>query len=302
MAAPAATVTAVPGERGAVGARAASRRGGRRRREERRTTAFRLAALLVLGGVWVFPLVWMALTALSSNADLAAGGLPSLARLGTETLQATLAAYPLSTWAVNSAAIAVVAVVLTVVVDLLAGYVLAKHRFRGRALVLLLIVATLMIPVQVLLLPQFELVSDLGWVNSYWAVIVPRSAEAFGVFLARQYLLAIPDELLEAASLDGAGQLRTFRSVVLPLARPLIGVLVVLTFMYRWNEFAWPLVALRDPGLYTLPVGLAFLQGQYGTDYPTLMGAALLSALPVLALFVLAQRWFVAGLARSGLK
>jgi alpha-1,4-digalacturonate transport system permease protein len=275
---------------------------GRRHREERRLTRVRVAALLVLGAVWVFPLVWMAMTALSTRADVAAGGLPSLARLSTETLTTTLASFPISRWAVNSVAIAVVAVALTVVVDLLAGYVLAKHRFRGRALVLLVVVATLMVPVQVLLLPQFELVAQLGWVNSYWAVIVPRSAEAFGVFLARQYLLAIPDELLEAAALDGAGRWRTFTSIVLPLAKPLIGVLVVLTFMYRWNEFAWPLVALRDPDLYTLPVGLAFLQGQYGTDYPTLMGAALLSALPVLALFVVAQRWFVAGLARSGLK
>jgi len=289
-----------PGEPGRE--RGERRRTGPRQREERLLTKLRVAALLVLGAVWVFPLAWMAMTALSTRADVAAGGLPSLARLSTETLTATLAQFPLSTWAVNSAAIAVVAVALTVVVDLLAGYVLAKHRFRGRAFVLLVVVATLMVPVQVLLLPQFELVASLGWVNSYWAVIVPRSAEAFGVFLARQYLLAIPDELLEAAALDGAGQVRTFVSVVLPLAKPLIGVLVVLTFMYRWNEFAWPLVALRDPDLYTLPVGLAFLQGQYGTDYPTLMGAALLSVLPVLVLFVVAQRWFVAGLARSGLK
>lgn len=277
-------------------------RGGQRQREERTMTRLRVAALVVLGVVWVFPLVWMAMTALSTRADVAAGGLPSVTRLSLETLTATLADFPIGTWTINSTAIAVVAVALTVVIDLLAGYVLAKHRFRGRAFVLLLVVATLMIPIQVLLLPQFELVASLGWVNSYWAVIIPRSAEAFGVFLARQYLLAIPDELLEAAALDGAGQLRMFVSVVLPLAKPLIGVLVVLTFMYRWNEFAWPLVALRDPDLYTLPVGLAFLQGQYGTDYPTLMGAALLSALPILALFVLAQRWFVAGLARSGLK
>jgi len=197
---------------------------------------------------------------------------------------------------------ATTAIAITVVVDVVAGYVLAKHRFPGRTVVFLLVVATLMIPVQVLLVPQFELVNDLGWINSYWAVIVPRSAEAFGVFLARQYFLSLPDELLEAASLDGAGQLRTIWSVVLPLSRPLVAVLLVMTFMFRWNEFAWPLVALRDPDLYTLPVGLAFLQGQFSTDYPVLMASAMLSALPVLALFAVAQRQFVAGLARSGLK
>ncbi|WP_237767556.1 MULTISPECIES: carbohydrate ABC transporter permease [unclassified Serinicoccus] len=108
--------------------------------------------------------------------------------------------------------------------------------------------------------------------------------------------------MLEAARLDGANQWQVFTRVILPLARPLVAVLVVMTFMYRWNEFAWPLVALRDPELYTLPVGLAFLQGQYATDYPTLMAGALLSMLPILALFVVAQRFFVAGLARSGLR
>ncbi|KUG51081.1 hypothetical protein AVL62_12575 [Serinicoccus chungangensis] len=272
------------------------------RRRERAGRRWRFVALLLISLVWLFPLVWMTLTALSPPGSLVGGGLPRLGELGLTTVREALATYPVTTWAVNSLAIAVVAVVLTVVVDLLAGYVLAKRRFPGRAVVLMAIVATLMIPVQVLLIPQFELVAQLGWVNSYWAVIVPRSAEAFGIFLARQYLMSIPDELLEAARLDGANQWQVFTRVILPLARPLVAVLVVMTFMYRWNEFAWPLVALRDPDLYTLPVGLAFLQGQYATDYPTLMAGALLSMLPILLLFVVAQRFFVAGLARSGLK
>lgn len=284
------------------GTDASGRSGPTREARERAASRWRFVALSIIAVVWLFPLVWMGLTALSPPGSTAGGGLPDLSTLGPQTLQQAWADFPLRSWAVNSLAIAVVAVILTVVIDVLAGYVLAKRRFPGRAVVLLAIVATLMIPVQVLLIPQFELVAELGWINSYWAVIIPRSAEAFGIFLARQYLLAIPDELLEAAALDGAGQWRILRSVVLPLARPLIAVLVVLTFMYRWNEFAWPLVALRDPELYTLPVGLAFLQGQYATDYPSLMAGALVSMLPILALFVIAQRYFVAGLARSGLR
>ncbi|WP_337061643.1 carbohydrate ABC transporter permease [Kineococcus sp. G2] len=263
----------------------------------------RLVVVGALALVWVFPLYWMVVTALSARADLATGrvGLvPTSVDLGG--FRRALVDLPVLQWVVNSAAIAVVAVVLTVVVDVLAGYVLAKHRFPGRTVVFFCIVATLMVPVQTLLVPQFDLVNDLGWINSYWAVIVPRSAEAFGVFLARQYFLSLPDELLEAAQLDGAGQLRALWSVVLPLARPLVAVLVVMTFMWRWNEFAWPLVALRAPELYTLPVGLSFLQSQYTTDYPALMAGALVSALPVLVLFALAQRQFVAGLARSGLR
>ncbi|WP_432495870.1 carbohydrate ABC transporter permease [Kineococcus gypseus] len=263
----------------------------------------RLLVVLVLAAVWVFPLYWMVVTALSSRADLATGRV-GLVPTGVDlsAFRRVLVDFPLLQWVSNSAAIAVVAVVLTVVVDVLAGYVLAKHRFPGRSVVFFCIVATLMIPVQTLLVPQFDLVNDLGWINSYWAVIVPRSAEAFGVFLARQYFLSLPDELIEAAQLDGAGQLRTLVSIVLPLARPLVAVLVVMTFVYRWNEFAWPLVALREPALYTLPVGLSFLQSQYSTDYPALMAGALISALPVLVLFGLAQRQFVAGLARSGLR
>lgn len=263
----------------------------------------RFTVVLVLALVWVFPLYWMVVTALSSRADLVAGRvslLPTALDLGG--FRRALTEFPVLQWLSNSAAIAVVAVAITVVVDVTAGYVLAKHRFPGRSVVFFLILATLMIPIQTLLIPQFDLVNDLGWINSYWAVIVPRSAEAFGVFLARQYFLSLPDELLEAAQLDGAGQLRTLWSIVLPLSRPLVAVLLVMTFMYRWNEFAWPLVALRDPALYTLPVGLSFLQGQYTTDYPALMAGALVSVLPVLVLFGLAQRQFVAGISRSGLK
>jgi alpha-1,4-digalacturonate transport system permease protein len=232
----------------------------------------RFVVVLVLALVWVFPLYWMVVTALSSRADLVAGRvslLPNAVDLGG--FRRALTDFPVLQWLSNSFAIAVVAVAITIVVDVTAGYVLAKHRFPGRSVVFFLIIATLMIPIQTLLIPQFDLVNDLGWINSYWAVIVPRSAEAFGVFLARQYFLSLPDELLEAAQLDGAGQLRTLWSIVLPLSRPLVAVLLVMTFMYRWNEFAWPLVALRDPALYTLPVGLSFLQGQYTTDYPALM-------------------------------
>lgn len=263
----------------------------------------RFLVVLVLALVWVFPLYWMVVTALSSRADLVAGRvslLPTSLDLGG--FRRALTEFPVLQWLQNSFAIAAVAVVITIVVDVTAGYVLAKHRFPGRSVVFFCVIATLMIPIQTLLIPQFDLVNDLGWINSYWAVIVPRSAEAFGVFLARQYFLSLPDELLEAAQLDGAGQLRTLWSIVLPLSRPLVAVLLVMTFMYRWNEFAWPLVALRDPDLYTLPVGLSFLQGQYTTDYPALMAGALVSILPVLVLFGFAQRQFVAGISRSGLK
>jgi len=265
--------------------------------------AARAAALGVLAVVWAFPLYWMVVTALSAPGAVASGRQPLLPLAPTlQGVRTAVGEFPFASWATNSLAIAVVAVAGNVVLSLLAGYVLAKRDFAGRALAGLFVVGTLMVPAEVLLIPQFDLVASLGWVNSFWAVIVPRAADAFGVFLARQYMLAIPDELIEAARIDGAGELRVLAEIVLPLCRPLIAVILTVTFVYRWNEFAWPLTALTDPALYTLPVGLAFLQGQYTTDYPTLMSGALLSALPVLALFLLAQRWFVSGLARTGLR
>jgi multiple sugar transport system permease protein len=262
------------------------------------------ALVLLLGALlMLFPLYWMLVTALSDTGSFTSGPLrlwpqdPTLEafRRATELL-------PFDRFYVNSLAIAVVAMLLSVSLNLVAGYVLAKYRFRGRQVVFVLILSTLMIPVQVVMVPQFQLVAGLGWVDSYWSVIIPRAAEAFGIFLCRQFMLGIPDEVLEAARLDGAGHLRVLWSVVLPMSRPLIAVLVILTFMYRWNEFAWPLIVLNDQQLFTVPIGLAFLQTQYGTDYPALMGMALLSTLPILAVFALFQRQFVEGVARSGLK
>jgi ABC-type glycerol-3-phosphate transport system permease component len=263
----------------------------------------RLALLTAGALIVVFPIYWMLVTALSPQADLVGPALhlwPST--VDTSSFSRAWTSLPFSAWYVNSTLIAVVAVAITVTINLLAGYVFAKYRFPGRTVLFLVIVSTLMIPVQVIMVPQFRIVADLGWVDSYWAVIVPRAAEAFGIFLARQYMLSIPDEVIEAARIDGAGHLRTFTSVVLPLCRPLIAVLVILTFMYRWNEFAWPLIVLKDSELFTVPIGLAFLQGQYGTDYPALMGMALVSTLPVLAVFALFQKQFVEGAARSGLR
>jgi len=139
-------------------------------------------------------------------------------------------------------------------------------------------------------------------VGFFWAVILPSASTALGIFLARQFFLAIPDELVDAAKVDGCTTFGAFRRVVLPLSRPLLAVMTLLAFMQQWNDFLWPLIALRDPDLYTLPVALRFLQGAYDADYGGIMAMALLSSIPLLVMFVLLQRWFVAGLSRSGLK
>ena len=275
----------------------------------RTSRAFRsgrlISWLLVAGGalLMAFPLYWMLVTSVSTTADLKAG---DYGLFPSEVVWAGFSRVfeqlPFFQWFMNSVIIAVAAVVLTVTINVVCGYAFAKLRFPGRRVLFVLIVSTLIIPVQVLMVPQFEIVAELGWVDTYWGVIIPRSAEAFGIFFAFQFFKGIPDELIEAARLDGAGELTIVRRIVIPLSMPLIAVLVIFTFMWRWNEFAWPLIVLKDSDAYTLPVGLLFLQGQYTTDYPALMAGSLLSVLPMLAIFAFFQRYFVEGVARSGLK
>ena len=263
----------------------------------------RFAVVLTVCAVMLFPLYCMSVVAFTPRSVLFDEG----ARLWPQSFTTAnftrlFTRFPVGTWFTNSVMVASITTLLSVTVNLLAGYALAKLRFRGRTLIFVAVLSTLMIPAQAIMLPQFRTVVDLGLFGTFWAVILPSAATALGIFLARQFLLAIPDELLDAARIDGAGQLRVFWSIVLPLCRPLIAVMVLIAFMGQWNDFLWPLITLKDPQLYTLPVSLRFLQGQYDADYGSLMAAALLTSVPLVVMFVLLQRWFVQGLARTGIK
>ncbi|WP_249998653.1 carbohydrate ABC transporter permease [Actinoplanes sp. M2I2] len=265
----------------------------------------RLRVVVAVVGVLIlmFPIYWMLRVSVAGTDELSSLPVslwPSDWRLGNYV--EPWAQYPFLRWLGNSVVIAVVSVVATVFINLCAGYAFAKLRFPGRDLLFLLIISTLMVPIQVIMVPQFQLVIDLNLVNSLGGVILPRLAEAFGLFMARQFFLSIPDELLEAARCDGAGHLRTFRSVVLPLSGPLVAVLVIFTFMWRWNEFVWPLIVLTDSDSYTLPVGLQFLIQQFSNDFGPLLAMSFLSILPMLAVFAIFQRYFVEGIARTGIR
>ncbi len=272
-------------------------------RTSKRSQAVRtgLAVLAVL--VMMFPMFWMLRTSLASTNELTVLPVPLWPQeWHWENFTQPWSQYPFARWLGNSVFIAVLSVSSTVVINLCAGYAFAKLRFPGRDLLFLLIISTLMVPVQVIMVPQFQIVIDLNLLNTTWGVILPRLAEAFGLFMARQFFLAIPDELLEAAYCDGAGHLRTFWRIVLPLSKPLIAVLVIFTFMWRWNEFVWPLIVLTDSDSYTLPVGLQFLISQFGSDFGPLLAMSLLSILPMLLVFAIFQRYFVEGVARTGIK
>ena len=191
---------------------------------------------------------------------------------------------------------------LTLLFDSLCAYALARLRFRGRNLCFFLVLATLMVPFQVTLIPVFIELFRLGWLNTYQGLIVPRATSAFGIFLLRQAFLTIPTELDEAARIDGASTLRIYAQVILPLAKPALATVALLNFMALWNDLLWPLVVTSDPQMRTLPAGLTLFGGQHVTDHAVLLAGAAISLLPLAAAFFLAQRYFIAGVATTGMK
>jgi multiple sugar transport system permease protein len=274
-----------------------------RKRLKRRVDVARFVIALIVCVVMAFPFYWMVVVALSPKDELFSTTFqlwPS--RLTLDNFIGVFQQFDVATWFGNSVTITVFVTVLGVIVNLLAGYAFAKLRFLGKNALFFLALATLVLPVQVTMVAQFRLVTDLGIYGTYWAVILPSAATATGVFLARQFILGIPDELMEAARIDGASTFRIFRSVVLPLCRPLIAVLVVLIAMATWNDFAWPLIALKQDILYTLPIGLLYLQGQTTPDFTQIMALSLVAVVPMIVLFLATQRYFVQGIARSGIR
>jgi alpha-1,4-digalacturonate transport system permease protein len=260
--------------------------------------------VLVVGALVVaFPLYWMFATAVRPKKEIFSGGFDLVpSTLVWSNFSDAWNKLPWDQFYINSIAIAAIAVPITVFINLLAGYTFAKYKFPGRDILFLLMISTLMIPIQVIMVPEFLIVAKLGWVNTWWGVLVPRAAEAFGLFMVRQFMVSIPDELIEAARLDGAGEFTIFRRVVLPLSWPVIAVLSIFTFMWRWNDFAWPLVVLQEQSAYTVPLGLSLMQGQYFTDWTGLMSMSLLSIIPMMLVFVFFQRYFIQGIASTGLK
>jgi ABC-type glycerol-3-phosphate transport system permease component len=261
-------------------------------------------ALLVAGAaVMLFPVYWMAITALAPRDSLLDGRFrlwPD--RLTLANFQEAWNAQPVGRWAVNTTIITIISVTITVVVSLLAGYAFAKYRFCGQTPLFLAILLTIMVPIQVIMVPEFLLVAKLHLLGSLWSVILPRAAEGVAVFISRQFMLTIPDELLEAARIDGAGELTVFRRVVLRMCGPLVGVLVILGFVWRWNDFIWPLVALQGQDNFTLPLGLASMQGTYRSPVEAIMAVSVVSMIPVMVTFVVFERRFVQGIASTGLK
>lgn len=202
----------------------------------------------------------------------------------------------------NSAVVTVLATVLSVLVNSLAGYAFAKLPFPGRERLFKGLAAALVVPAQVGMLPLFLLLRQLGLVNTYAGVLVPYMASVFGIFMIRQYALSVPDDLLDAARVEGAGEWSVFRLVALPVIRPILVTLAAFTFLSAWNDFMWPLIILADSGMYTLPVALANLVGEHVQDTELMMAGSVVTILPALAVFLVFQRTYVQGIMSGGIK
>ena len=202
----------------------------------------------------------------------------------------------------NSTLVALLVTGTSLVINAMAGYAFAKLRFRGREVTFRVLTAGLMLPVQVVMLPLFLIFKQLGLINTYWGVIIPSMASIFAIFLIRQYATAIPDDLLDAARIDGASEARIFRAVVLPVIVPILATLAIWTFLTTWNDFMWPLIVLTDQKLHTLPVALAGLSREHVQDNELMMAGAVITVVPVLVLFLALQRYYIAGILAGSVK
>ena len=206
------------------------------------------------------------------------------------------------TYLKNTVVVTVVATLITLLINSMAAFALSKYQFRGRSAIFIIIIATLMVPISVILVPVYLVITEVGWVNSLWGVIIPGAATPTGVFLLRQYMLTIPDELLDAGRIDGASEWRLYWQVVLPLTAPALAVLAIFSVMWRWNDFLWPLIVLNRSELFTLQLGLNAFQGELQVQWHFVLAMTVLTLLPITLVFAFLQRFITTGIATTGIK
>ncbi len=202
----------------------------------------------------------------------------------------------------NSLFVSITVTVLTLLTSSMAGYVFAKYSFRGRDALFIAILSMLMVPFNISIIPLYALMLDLQWTNTFWALIIPSAFSPFGIFLMRQFMHSIPDELIDAARIDGASEFGIFFRIVLPLSTAALAALAIFIFIAQWDDFLWPLVIIDEPALYTLPLGLSQFRGRVGTNVGGLAAGSMLAVIPVLIVYFIAQRRFIEGIAMTGMK
>lgn len=254
-------------------------------------------ALVLICVVMLFPFVFMLATALKSEAQLAQPGLLPEGAWHPENFGTAWNRAPFTHYLINSIIVAIGAGALSVLLGAMGGFALSKYRFTGRGLLLIVVLSTLMVPPQVKMIPNFLICAQIGLLDTRLGLVLPMLPLGFGIFLMRQFIRAIPDDLLAASRIDGAGELRIFLRIVLPLCGPAAATLGIFTFMASWNEFLWPLIILDTPEKYTIPLGLMRFSQQFSVEQNLLMAVSFLSMLPTMILFLIFQRAFVQGMA-----
>jgi multiple sugar transport system permease protein len=277
------------------------RRGGSRSGMGRRALGY--AVLIGLAAVALVPLLWMVSTSLKDNGSVfqyPPVWIPETLKFSNYT--SLWHDLPMNRWLINTFAVSTIVVLVQLLFCSMAAYAFARLRFRWSDQVFFVFLASMMVPYQVTLIPAFVLISKLGWVDTYQGLIVPQLSTPFGIFLLRQFFLSMPKELEEAARLDGASYWRIYRSILLPLSKPALLAFGVFSFIGMWGDFLWPLIVINSPEKMTLTVGLNYLNSSYTTDWTRLMAGDVISLLPLMVVYALAQRQFIQGISMTGLK
>jgi multiple sugar transport system permease protein len=263
-----------------------------------------LYVLLLIGAaISLLPMFWMVSASLMPSGE--ASTFPPHFLPTTITFEHYLSLFTrlsIGRYLFNSALIAITVTATSLLINGMAGYAFAKLRFRGRDRLFRALSGGLVLPVQVAMLPLFLLLKNMGLINTYWGVIIPGMSSIFGIFLVRQYALAIPDEMLDAARVDGASEFRIFWSIVVPGIVPILATLAIWTFLATWNDFMWPLIVLSDEAHYTLPVALANLSGEHVQDTELMMAGSVITIIPVMLVFLFLQRYYIQGVMAGSVK
>ncbi|WP_029689381.1 carbohydrate ABC transporter permease [Thermoanaerobacter sp. A7A] len=259
--------------------------------------------LIIISGLFLIPVLWIVLSSLKTPTDLYKWP-PSLfpKEITFVNFETAFKKGNFGVYFYNTTVVTILSTIITLIINTMAGYALAKYKFYGSNLILIGFLSTLMIPLEIIMIPIFIVIRTLGLYNSLWGIIIPPAATPTGVFLIRQYLLGVPDELLEAARIDGASEWRLFWNIIVPIAKPVISVLAIFSFMWRWNDFLWPLIVISDPQKYTIQLAISNFIGEFNVDWPSLIAMSVISMIPVLIVFLIFQKQLVKGIVTSGLK
>lgn len=259
--------------------------------------------LTVLAVGMIIPFIWMLLASFKSNIEVFTIPMKLLPeRWRVENYQTIWERIPLFTFFVNTTKLTVITTLIQVLTSCFAAYGFAKVKFKGRDLLFIIYVTTIAVPWQVYMVPQFAMMGKMGLTNSHFGLILLQAFSAFGVFLMRQFMMGIPDELLEAARIDGLNEYGIFFRITMPLAKPGIATLVIFTFVNVWNDFMGPLIYLNSTELKTIQLGIRMFISQYGADYALIMAASVCALIPVVIIFMFCQNWFIEGITAGGVK